>query len=677
MKIYFILIVLIISSCSENKISVEEFKNDSLQNFLATASDRKSNYENRKYFNSKAEKLLLRQPTNLEHRKSYYKIALNFHDIYDFKRLKQSSSNLLKQSLNVNDSLHIARAYMLYYIYYNDTNQMDSAFFYVTKAEKILKSFVSNEDLCKVYYGIGLTRLEIHDFLGSEVFLIKALKISKKEGFFNEKYKCYVSLGINSFMQQEYEKAIQYYKLALKVSDEHILEINSAYKAQIYCNIGSVFSARGDDKMAISFYEMALKENSILIEDPETYTNLIDNLGISMLQLRNFSKIPQLYFKAEKIRDSLNIYQGRNYNKLYLSEYFGVVKDTIKAVFYAKEAFKISKELSAPNDMLLSLKQLSKVEPANELKYAKQYIRISDSMQQLERQTRNKFAKIAYETEEITEEKNTAVLHKWILFSVAVAISIFAFLLLVIRSQKSKQRKLEFLQVQQKSNEEIYHLIQTQQRKIDEGRQIEKRRIAQDLHDGVMNKLASTRFNLHVITKTDQSGIFEKCQPFINGIQDVEKEIRNIAHDLNNDVFAENYSFINALNLLFEDFQIITAANWHIEIDNNINWEIIKSADKIHIYRIFQEALQNIVKHANANNIIIKIALQDEHLIIEIYDDGDGFSSNAKKKGIGLQNITSRANQCGGSVDIKSNGGTFIRITMPRPTQTNINNDKH
>ena len=158
--------------------------------------------------------------------------------------------------------------------------------------------------------------------------------------------------------------------------------------------------------------------------------------------------------------------------------------------------------------------------------------------------------------------------------------------------------------------------------------------------------------------------------------QDVEKEIRNIAHDLNKDVFAENFSFINALNQLFEDFQATATAKWYVEIDNKVNWELLKSTDKIHIYRIFQEALQNIVKHANANNIIIKIALQEENLVVEVYDDGEGFPLNGTKKGIGLQNIRTRAIACGGTADIKSNGGTFIRITIPQPTQTNIDNEK-
>jgi DNA-binding protein H-NS len=61
-------------------------------------------------------------------------------------------------------------------------------------------------------------------------------------------------------------------------------------------------------------------------------------------------------------------------------------------------------------------------------------------------------------------------------------------LLFIIIHQRTKQKEMRLLQDQQKANEEIYQLIQNQQTKIDEGRQIEKKRIAQDLHDGIMNR---------------------------------------------------------------------------------------------------------------------------------------------------------------------------------------------
>ena len=350
-----------------------------------------------------------------------------------------------------------------------------------------------------------------------------------------------------------------------------------------------------------------------------------------------------------------------------MSEYYEATLQNSKAKQFAHEAFELSKSYRNANDMLLCLKQLAKVEPENALKYSQDYIRISDSMQTLERQSRNKFAKIAYETEEITNEKDQAIYQKRLFLGIAILIFIIGGLVVLLLIQRAKQKELRFLQEQQKTNEEIYQLIQNQQVKIDEARRVEKKRIAQDLHDGVMNRLSSTRLNLHILNEGATPEIIRKCLPFIAGIQDIEKEIRNISHDLNRDALFNKVSFVAVIEAFGEEQKSMFSGNCHLEIDKAINWDLLTSFQKIHIYRIMQEAFQNIIKHAQAKNIIMSFLQEENHILLEIFDDGIGFSLKQKKKGIGLQNIFSRAKQCQGKAEIKSEvgTGTTIRITIP------------
>ncbi|MBK8599259.1 MAG: hypothetical protein IPN80_00730 [Flavobacterium sp.] len=240
-------------------------------------------------------------------------------------------------------------------------------------------------------------------------------------------------------------------------------------------------------------------------------------------------------------------------------------------------------------------------------------------------------------------------------------------LVILLLIQRAKQKELRFLQEQQKTNEEIYQLIQNQQTKIDEARQKEKKRIAQDLHDGIMNRLSSTRLNLHILNENATPEIIKKCLPFIAGIQDIEKEIRNISHDLNKDAIFNKVSFVAVLEAFIEEQKPFFTGKCHLEIERNINWEWLSTFQKIHIFRMLQEAFQNIVKHAQAKNIIISILKNENQLLLEIFDDGVGFSLKQKKKGIGLQNIFSRAKQCNGKAEINSEvgTGTTIRITIP------------
>lgn len=75
---------------------------------------------------------------------------------------------------------------------------------------------------------------------------------------------------------------------------------------------------------------------------------------------------------------------------------------------------------------------------------------------------------------------------------------------------------------------------------------------------------------------------------------------------------------------------------------------------KLTLYRILQESLQNINKYANAKHITVELKKEDEHILLKITDDGTGFDVNTKKKGIGLQNMQSRVDECEGVFEIKS-----------------------
>ena len=423
----------------------------------------------------------------------------------------------------------------------------------------------------------------------------------------------------------------------------------------------------GKLQQAIHYYNLALQKDRFEIIYPAAYCLMLDNYANAKLKSHDYEDVEKFHVASRQIRDGHHIDQGKNINKLYLSEYYQATNQFSKAQQFAHEAYSLSKSYRNAGDMLQCLKQLATVEPQNALKYSQEYIRISDSMQQLERQTRNKFAKIAYETEEITTEKDRAVQQKWIFFGVAVMVFIIGGLVILLLIQRAKQKELRFLQEQQKTNEEIYQLIQNQQTKIDEARHKEKKRIAKDLHDGIMNRLSSTRLNLHILHENATPEIIKKCLPFIAGIQDIEKEIRNISHDLNKDAIFNKVSFVAVLEAFIEEQKPFFTGKCHLEIERNINWEWLSTFQKIHIFRMLQEAFQNIVKHAQAKNIIISILKNENQLLLEIFDDGVGFSLKQKKKGIGLQNIFSRAKQCNGKAEINSEvgTGTTIRITIP------------
>ncbi|NHM05992.1 hypothetical protein G4D82_02060 [Flavobacterium sp. CYK-4] len=595
------------------------------------------------------------------------KVAKNFGTLNEWKNLRVTAETILERSTRNHNQYFIGQSYRYLGYYYENRSINDSAFYFFSKAEKIYASLKNFKETCKIHIDKCLLQYYTNDYLGSEVSAIKALKIAKNNNLIESEYDAYIYLYMNSIQLQDFLSAIEYGKKSLQLIQKHSAFFRPQDIAFSLRVIGCSYFSVGKTNEALKYYEMALDKKLCCHRYSVTYTGLLDNYALALFQLQRFNKVEKLHLRAAKIRDSLNIDQGKNMNKIFLSEYYFQTNQKEKAKSYANRALSLSKEFCSPNDVLFSLKQLSKVDPKNALKYSQEYIRISDSMQQLERETRNKFAKIAYETDEIIKEKQSAEKKNRIISATASGLILVLVLLLIIILQRAKQKRLELEQVQQKANEEIYNLLLDKQNKIDRGRRIEKKRIAQDLHDSVLNRLASTRLNLHNIAENPDAQKLQKCLPFIDGIQDIEKEIRNIAHDLNRGAFSNAISFLEIIESFIEDQQTLSNRKQHLEIDPAIDWELLSSNKKIHIFRILQEAFQNINKHSGAKSVMVSLLKRDEHILLEIFDDGDGFSFNEKKKGIGLQNIFSRAHSCGGSAQVKSrvHEGTTVIVKIP------------
>ena len=668
-RLALILLISILSCNKSQKGSQTGTQKDSISYYINKASEIRIPYKERLAYNQKALELLLAKENDSTNSDQLIKVATNFYRLNSWQSLKNTSQIVLGRSVSKKEVYFIGQSYRWLGIYYENISANDSAFYYYLKAEKIFKNLNNEARLCDIFQDKAQVQYYVNDYLAAESSLIKALKIADKLNLSYQKICILTSLGLNSSHQADYVGGFSYLSKALFLTKEKKVHLYQNSEVRCLNNIALNYINRKDfNKARLSTLE-SLRKNieSNFIKFPQDYCTSLDLLGIIKLKSKDYKGIENLFLKTSRIRDSLNIEFDKNSNKLFLSEYYHATNQTSKAQLFAHEAYCLSKSYRNAGDMLKCLKQLATVEPQNALKYSQDYIRISDSMQQLERQTRNKFAKIAYETEEITTEKDQAVQQKWIFFGVALLVFIIGGLVILLLIQRAKQKELRFLQEQQKTNEEIYQLIQNQQTKIDEARQIEKKRIAQDLHDGIMNRLSSTRLNLHILNENATPEIIKKCLPFIAGIQDIEKEIRNISHDLNKDAIFNKVSFVAVLETFIEEQKPFFAGKCHLEIERNINWEWLTTFQKIHIFRMFQEAFQNIVKHAHAKNIIISILKNENQLLLEIFDDGVGFSLKQKKKGIGLQNIFSRAKQCNGKAEINSElgTGTTIRITIP------------
>lgn len=250
-----------------------------------------------------------------------------------------------------------------------------------------------------------------------------------------------------------------------------------------------------------------------------------------------------------------------------------------------------------------------------------------------------------------------------IIFIIGVTISLVVISIGIISLfivYKNRQRKF----IQEKQMLEIAFNQQLLQSQLEMQEQTFNT-ISREIHDNVGQILSLAKVQLNIL---DQSEIFDKAL-LIDAKESVSKamtDLRDIAKSLNSDrIQLSSLPEITAHELQRINRSGLMLTTIHIEGQE----QNIQEQEKLIIFRIIQEALQNILKHSKAKNIDVLFWFQTDSLTIEIKDNGIGFSKNllSKKDGLGLQNIINRAALIGGNADIKSiiNEGTIITITSP------------
>ncbi|MBS1535504.1 MAG: sensor histidine kinase [Bacteroidetes bacterium] len=606
---------------------------------------------------------------NRNSNKYLFEAALGYYKLKEDAKFNKAIVSLLNKAKNENDSVYVAKAYNLLGNQHINLANNDSAYYYILKSEKMFYRLRDSLSLGKNYIDKAFVQLYENDFSGCELSSIQALNYLKKYNEVQKEYDAYNLIGICSNESKNYENALIYHNKALSLVYKYpsIKKSKAHYESSSLNNIGYVYQNMNRYEDAINNYRKALFDRDLLKESPYIYSTVIDNLAYSKFKLNQNSELPGLFFEALNIRIKNQMYSGTILSKIHLSEFFSKINDTINAKKYAVEALSDSKKTKVSGDFLLSLKQLSSIDHQNSSKYSKEYIRISDSLQIEERKAKDKFARIAFETDEIIQEKDKLAEQNRSLLYFFVGTLFVGLLLFVIRTQRAKNRELLLKQQQQKANEEIYNLMISQQATIEENRVREKKRIAQELHDGVLGRLFGARLNLDSLNRSSDEESINSRFNYLNELKNIEQDIREISHDLNREKHALINNFVAIVHNLLDEQSNSFEPVLTFSIDEKIKWESIGNNTKINLYRILQESLQNINKYAQAKHIHVEFKTDGNLLTLKVTDDGVGFEVDTKKRGIGLQNMLSRTSESEGSFEVQSKKGKGTTITVSVP----------
>ena len=212
----------------------------------------------------------------------------------------------------------------------------------------------------------------------------------------------------------------------------------------------------------------------------------------------------------------------------------------------------------------------------------------------------------------------------------------------------------EKIQLENSLNEERQMRQQQITEAVITGQEKERTEIGEELHDNINQILASTKLYIECALK-DVKPRMDLIAESKLLLEKAMKEIR----DLSKTLLPPSLGEIGLLQALHELVENITQVNdlditirWNNTEENEINTKL-----KLTIFRIVQEQLNNVIKHAHAKNVIISINKEANQIQVGIKDDGDGFDTSVKRNGVGLRNISSRAEVNYGTVSIISQPG--------------------
>lgn len=193
------------------------------------------------------------------------------------------------------------------------------------------------------------------------------------------------------------------------------------------------------------------------------------------------------------------------------------------------------------------------------------------------------------------------------------------------------------------------------------GQERERSKLGEELHDNINQILASTRLYVECAL-TDENIRKDLLEKTKNQLDTAMAEIRKLSKSLVAPSLGGN-TLLQSIDDLIDDMSSIDHMTIEKEL-NNFNENNLNEKLKLTIFRIIQEQLNNIHRHSKANKVFVNLTMHDEFLSLTITDNGKGFDPAAKKNGVGLRNISSRAEVNNGSVKIETTPGKGCKLIV-------------
>lgn len=216
--------------------------------------------------------------------------------------------------------------------------------------------------------------------------------------------------------------------------------------------------------------------------------------------------------------------------------------------------------------------------------------------------------------------------------------------------------------------EKMAHQRQLAQATID-GQEQERLEIGKELHDNIGQQLTTIKLFLDLANSTADETTQVMLNRSLRNVTELINEVRSMSRSLVPPTLKD-LGFIDSVNDLIESLRCTAV---EVELDYyEFDEDKIPDNKKLALYRIIQEQLNNIIKHARAKQVSIILRLTAHNVLLQIKDDGMGFEFEKVKRGLGLSNIHNRAELFGGKALFTSSPGNGCEMNVSLPHTTSI-----
>lgn len=417
---------------------------------------------------------------------------------------------------------------------------------------------------------------------------------------------------------------------------------NGAISAIVANNEGLYFQKVNDDQRAVAAYsrayQLSQKGGYKLLQGEAA-----DNLATIYYKLKNYKEAEKFAIEANRIGKQLKQYQ-------VVASTSSVLKNMAVQKGNFKEALIHAEENKTYADSALS-EETHQITLSLESKY----------------QNQKKEREIAALTISNTQRELELVKRNRMLVIGGIGATA-ALIILGLFYRNSRQKQLITEQENKYQTEQVKFLERQQQivslQSMVNGQESERTRIAKDLHDGLGGLFSTVKMYFSTLQHENpdlkENELFQKSYKLVDA---ASEEVRSIAHNMMPEVLMK-LGLVNALKDLSDN--ISASKLLHVSLEVHGMNKRLNATTEIMLFRIVQELLNNIIKHASATQAIIQFIKENERLSVTVEDNGRGFNTQEadEKNHSGIATIQSRVNYLNGkmSIDSQKNVGTTVMM---------------